>query len=534
MRLYRLTAWSVPAGAILALLSGMTLGRAGAQATNSAAGVKDPVTGKIHTRNAKFDLPVNIDERARGTLREVILWVKPARGQWMKAKTVAPTEKRFHYEVPQDGEYWFNVMTVDQSGKTEPRDVASVPPGLMVVVDRQPPTFELQPTTLPSGQPGLRCIVHDANPRYQTVNITHQTPEGAVRPLEPAAGQPGCFRLPGAYVLNGSVHVTAADWAGNQVTRDVNLKELTTHGGQITPGQLAGQAQPIQQASATTPGLPVPPGNAPGGQSATPPTPPQSTHTVARQAPPAGLNVPSPGALPFPGSGPTAEVQSRKPAVEARQGMPARQVINTKHASITYRVDPVGPSGIGKVELWMTADRGASWQRVGEDLDRRSPAELDLPGEGLFGVRLVVSNGNGFGGQPPVANDNPHTWIEVDTTPPTAQLRDVEPAAKDGKLEIRWTVTDKNLSAEPINLYYATKREGPWQPIARGVKNDGLHPWAFPHDAGNQFYVRLEVADQAGNRTEVTTPMPVVLDMTEPHALVVGVTGVNAAPTQGH
>src|SRR5262249_53703591 len=183
----------------------------------------------------------------------------------------------------------------------------------------------------------------------------------------------------------------------------------------------------------------------------------------------------------------------RAPA--ARKGVPARQVITTKHASIEYRVDPVGPSGIGKVEVWMTADKGASWQRVGEDVDRRSPAEIDLPGDGLFGIRLVVSNGNGFGGQPPVSSDAPHTWVEVDTTPPTALLHNIEPPTRDGKLEIRWTVTDKNLPAEPITLYYATKQDGPWLPIARGLHNDGSYHWAFPHDQGNQFYVRLEASD---------------------------------------
>jgi hypothetical protein len=57
-----------------------------------------------------------------------------------------------------------------------------------------------------------------------------------------------------------------------------------------------------------------------------------------------------------------------------------------------------------------------SWQRLGEDANRKSPVEIDLPGEGLFGVSLVVTNGRGFGGTPPSPGDSPDWWIEVDVT----------------------------------------------------------------------------------------------------------------------
>src|SRR5687768_18019653 len=43
-------------------------------------------------------------------------------------------------------------------------------------------------------------------------------------------------------------------------------------------------------------------------------------------------------------------------------------------------------------------------------------SEVNLPGEGQFGVRLVITNGNGFGGTPPVRGDAPTCRIEVDST----------------------------------------------------------------------------------------------------------------------
>jgi hypothetical protein len=98
--------------------------------------------------------------------------------------------------------------------------------------------------------------------------------------------------------------------------------------------------------------------------------------------------------------------------------------------------------------------------------------------------------------------------------------------AAGGVLEIRWTVSDKNLGPDPINLFYTTRKDGNWLPIVKGLKNDGAYRWTFPHDVGSQFYLRLEVADAAGNVTRCEPAQPVVLDMTEPKALVTGVTSV--------
>jgi hypothetical protein len=202
------------------------------------------------------------------------------------------------------------------------------------------------------------------------------------------------------------------------------------------------------------------------------------------------------------------------------------QIINTKQANVEYRIDQIGSSGVGKVEVFLTGDSGQTWQRLQEDADRRSPAEVVLPGEGLFGIRLVITNGNGFGGTTPVRGDNPTCWIEVDTTAPFVQLQPVDPA-QNGVIELRWTASDKNLSTEPINLYYKVRPDAPWQVIARGVKNDGLYRWTFPRDQGSQLFVKVEATDLAGNTARAETPNPIILDMTEPRASVVGVTGVS-------
>jgi hypothetical protein len=219
------------------------------------------------------------------------------------------------------------------------------------------------------------------------------------------------------------------------------------------------------------------------------------------------------------------ESRSNKP-VPADATSTNRQLLNSTHAELAYQLDQVGPSGVGKVEVWMTGDEGKTWKKLCEDKNRKSPVEFDLPGEGVYGLTLVVSNGYGMGDPPPAKGDQPDAWIEVDTTKPAAQLLGVRPLMGDkgGALQITWSAKDKNLGADCIGLSFANSKEGPWMPIAKNLKNDGAYRWPVPRDAGAEFFVRLEVSDRAGNTTVCESPDKVVLDMSHPKAKVLGVT----------
>jgi hypothetical protein len=161
--------------------------------------------------------------------------------------------------------------------------------------------------------------------------------------------------------------------------------------------------------------------------------------------------------------------------------------------------------------------------------------QFDLPGEGVYGVSLVATNGNGFGGVPPARGEAADAWIEVDLTKPDVQLLGVRPGTAEegpGTVVISWKASDKNLGTTPIDLYYATQRGGPWQPIARGVKNDGSYRWTMPREAGPESYVRLTATDRAGNAATCDT----TVDLTRPRARLVTITATppKAAPTPGN
>src|SRR4051812_4432575 len=53
------------------------------------------------------------------------------------------------------------------------------------------------------------------------------------------------------------------------------------------------------------------------------------------------------------------------PALPSTEKPPARRILNTTDAQIEYRYGAVGPSGVSKVEIFVTADRGLSWVKFG-------------------------------------------------------------------------------------------------------------------------------------------------------------------------
>ncbi len=218
----------------------------------------------------------------------------------------------------------------------------------------------------------------------------------------------------------------------------------------------------------------------------------------------------------------------------ARDAAPAnRHLSNSTRMFLEYKVDSLGASGVGRVEVWYTRDLGQSWNKLCDDTDKQSPAEINLPGEGLYGVSLVVTNGRGFGGSTPKTGDAPDYWAEIDTTRPIGDITAIH-AGDDGALHITWIARDKNLAAEPIELAYAANRDGPWQSIAKAVKNDGLFRWAPPVEVGPQAFFRLTIRDQAGNTTMSETHQPVPLDdQSRPRGRVLGISTSTPRPSTG-
>jgi hypothetical protein len=211
---------------------------------------------------------------------------------------------------------------------------------------------------------------------------------------------------------------------------------------------------------------------------------------------------------------------------------------------LEYEVNKFGPSGVGSVELYVTRDDGQKWERYGEGQNLNIPIPTDgrgtgasvrrsltvsLPGEGTYGFYLVVKSGAGLGKPAPKDGATvPQMRVEVDETAPQANLYAPvpDPQQKDC-LILSWTASDRNLAEKPITLQWAERQGGPWETIgAPELPNVGKFTWKLTSQVPPRVYLRLVVRDTAGNMAEAVTPQPILVDLNEPEAQFIGLSGV--------
>ena len=473
-----------------AVLGAALLGPANFAAAQTSATAANKLPPINYTRSSSFNLPINMDKDDRARLSEIRLYVKTPTTGWQIQERGGPETTQFNCRVTQDGEYWYTLALVDKGGRMTPADVNLEAPHQRVVIDTSLPVITVEPSNA-DGDFCIHCIVQDANPDYPTLKATCRTPAGDV-PLEIVPNQPGSFRVKGADMMRYPIVVSVRDLAGNVGAKEVYVRDMV--------------------GSALNSSPPTPKGAATVDNKLVPPPPPRDD-----LPPPRGDTLPTLPKNDTPLPPPLLGTETKHAGV---------QLINTTRASVDFRIDQEGPSGIGKVEIYVTPDKGQTWQRLGEVVNKKSPAEITLPGDGVFGVRFVVTNGNGFGGKAPGRGEAPHYSIDVDSTPPYVQLKSAELNAGSGLVDIRWNASDKNLANECVSIFYRTRADGPWALVAKNVKNDGVHRWAFPRDAGGQFFFKIEVSDTAGNIGQHALAQPTMIDMAEPRITVVGVTGV--------
>jgi hypothetical protein len=206
----------------------------------------------------------------------------------------------------------------------------------------------------------------------------------------------------------------------------------------------------------------------------------------------------------------------QQPVNPAANG-PVVRLVNKKRITLNYEVKDVGPSGISGVELWYTRD-AKDWKRHDSAPETRPPYIIEVSEEGLYGFTLLAKNGIGLSKDPPHRGDLPQVWVEVDLTKPAVMLTEVKAGFNDkaATMTIGWKANDKNLGSQPINVAYAEKEEGPWQPIVTNVENTGRCVWPIRPGLPPRFFVRVEAKDLAGNVGVAQTPTAVTVDMSRP------------------
>ncbi len=205
---------------------------------------------------------------------------------------------------------------------------------------------------------------------------------------------------------------------------------------------------------------------------------------------------------------------------------------NSKHFQMEYDIDAVGPEGIKDVELWATSDGANSWQKLTTDQDLRSPVDVIVVNEGIFGFRIRVVSNDGLSSRQPRANDPADVWVNVDTTLPQAEITAAPygNASDAGKLMIQWQASDTNLALRPIRLQFSPHPQGPWTTIEEGVRNESEYGWKPSVETPDQVYLRLEVRDEAGNIGVHMPNHPIDISGLIPRGHIRGITPI-APPT---
>ncbi len=443
------------------------------------------------------------------------LYVSTDRGShWRLYSSVPTAEKHFTFRAGGDGEFWFAICTVDRSGQVRPKTVES--PGLRVLVDTKPPVLKITARPAGGGQVTVHWEIDELNLKPNSLTIVYRP--SATSPWQAVAVDPRSqdsaeamqrgdvsFQpKPGASAI--PIRVEVSDVAGNTAVANALVK-------------LDGRPEPQRSNKPTA--------------DVGPALMPESNEAVTIAGKPAiGRKYQAPGGdcpnfrghrgeavvdengtVPF-------GISASKPS-PTFPGLPPGErprMVNSRTFDLEYEVDSVGPSGIGRVELWGSSDAGQTWRRFTTVSDKRNSLRVNVPDEGLYGFRVVVTNGAGFGAKPPVAGDQPDLWIGVDLTKPTARIVSAQQGVESEacQLIISWQADDKLLAARPISLSFSPTRGGPWTPIAAGLENTGRYAWPIDNRTPPTLFLRLEVRDEAGNVAVHETSEPVAIDQSHP------------------
>lgn len=552
-----------------------------------AAGPAPTTTGQIPkqvTRMVVFQIPFAPPADVYPRPVEVQLYVSEDGGRnWKLTSRVDPGQKHFTFRAPRDGDYWFSVRTLNEAGRVTP--TTRPRPELHVVVDTVAPKMKLRTWRADSGELHAAWELEEPNLQGDSLKLMYNTGAAnerwqpvAITPVPAAPGKPAKERETTWQAATEAdkffVRAEVTDQAGNTFVTEQEV---------VPSSQLAAtpQRSPAPAVDATSPApapeviAAAPPDTqpwspeSPGEAGLTPPplmanTFPASSTTQTATAPTELASQQSQTAisteeLPPPLAAPAAPLVTNapmSPPVAHNQpatlepplsetggasldsmtlaGLPVGvrpRMVNSRRFELEYDVESVGPTGIGRVELWGTRDGGQNWLNFGAPPDQRNPLQVTVDGEGVYGFRIVVYSGSGLGGLPPKGGDQPDVWLGVDLTSPDARILSAEQGTDNraGELLVSWEASDRLLADRPISLSFSSQPEGPWSTLAASLPNTGAYVWRLDNRVPDIVYLRMEVRDEAGNTQTVDFGQPISIYRQRPAGRITNVRPVTVA-----
>jgi hypothetical protein len=483
-------------------------------------------TDVVHINQQRFTIPIRVVPERQHEVRELLLFMSRDRGQtWEVYARATPDKKGFDFYAAGDGLFYFSIAVIDRSGRQDPVDVYRAPVGQKILIDTKKPTLQL--TADRSGDEVLvDYVIQEDRPERESLKLEYKagdSPGGQWTPLPIEFAPRGKMRFRPGAPGPLTVRLSLRDLAGNEATEEKSI------GGSAmrTDNQLVRTTGDPQHVGNTTGSMPPPP---------SPPSPPP----LSMEQPPAGRSG-SPLAVTQPQAPPPQP--SEDPASHAfaassgngptRGALPALQIVNKRQVKLGFDVTRFGPSGLGSVDVYVTTDEGATWEKSQADPNVTLPVTaetrgaqpvrgsvtVNLPKDGLiYGFFLVVKSRAGLGKEPPRPGDPPQVRIELDTMQPEAELYAPQSdTVRPDCLVLTWKASDRNLAPNPISIEWSARPDGPWTFIGDAqLANTGRYLWQIAENTPAKVYLKLSVRDTAGNTAVALTPQPVLIDLTRP------------------
>lgn len=554
--------WRMCLLAILLASGGAVLAQTPRPATRPPAATSAPHI----TRLPVIPIPIQINDASSYEVVPIQIFFSVDQGKtWRKYKLVevaSDKQQLLEFRPSQDGEYWLTAVRLDETRETG-FSLSNLVPQKRIIFDTRLPKVVLTPEVAANGEILISWQATDERLDAASFRLEFQAggSESDWQPIEidprdvkaVEGGIAGSTRFPppaGARLIN--VRAEVRDQAKNPGTTQRALALPKGEKSLIGTG-VARRLKPIAPETLSA----IPPSG-----SAIPGEPTPATRPAPGAKPlPAGerlgsgafdavpnFNQSSPGRLAgYPRDredvGPVTSAEmtndsfapaspetspGSSPPSEADPYEDQPRLVNKKRFKLYYDIESVGTGGVADVELWGTSDRGRTWIKWGSDPDLKSPLDVDVSSEAVYGFRVVVVGRNGLTSTAPQAGDPADVWVDIDTTAPQCRLTSVTYGRGEdaGKLDIRWEATDAHLFDRPVTILMSDRPESGYSVLAAGLPNSGQYFWPYDPRAPQQMYLRLEVRDAAGNVGSYQTSEPIRVEGLTPKARIRGVAPV--------
>ncbi len=180
---------------------------------------------------------------------------------------------------------------------------------------------------------------------------------------------------------------------------------------------------------------------------------------------------------------------------------PASPIVKSRTVRVGFQTMD-GQAAPTSAELWFTSDHGRTWTKAHDAMLEGQAIRCALPGDGEYGLFLVLHNDAGPSSDAPKPGIAPQTFIRIDATSPEVQLLSLtaDPDfAVNREVHLRWRAADAALADRPVAIDWRTEASKTFRRIAEGLPDISAYRWTVPGDVSGRVEIRLTARDRAGN-----------------------------------